>query len=131
MNRLFLILCRNRFQRTNSSYFARRNYLIKNRIQASTKHLGPGSDPIKKNGRPQYHPFEDIAKSTSANCGDAILTSEETARTIIEVQQGISFLISRCDSKKEGILMEKSHKFDQQLDSYFSVCSCCFQVLLS
>lgn len=73
--------------------------------------MGPGSDPIKQNGRPQYHPFEDIAKSTSANCGDAILTSEETARTIIQVQQRIRLLIGTSVSKNVGILMEKSHKF--------------------
>ena len=65
---------------------------MKNRIRACTKHLGPGSDPIKPNGKPQYHPFEEIAKATPMGGGDARLTSEETARTIIEVHHSIHFL---------------------------------------
>ncbi|XP_048325613.1 uncharacterized protein At3g49140 isoform X2 [Ziziphus jujuba] len=114
----------NRFQRTNSSYFARRNYLIKNRIQASTKHLGPGSDPIKKNGRPQYHPFEDIAKSTSANCGDAILTSEETARTIIEVNSKATLMFSGLidDEVHENVFLpDLPYVTDEHGNIYFQV----------
>ena len=99
---IFFLTCRNRFQRTNSSQLARRNNPVKKRIQASTKRLGSGSDPMKQNGKPQYHPFEEIAKATSGNIEDARLTPAETTRTIIEVQRFIHLLIGGSDSNKEG-----------------------------
>uniref|UniRef100_A0A0R0FS83 Uncharacterized protein n=1 Tax=Glycine max TaxID=3847 RepID=A0A0R0FS83_SOYBN len=64
--------------------FTRRNKLVKNRIRASSEHLGSAQDPLKKNEKPSYHPFEEVAVSTSENSEDATLTAAETSRTIIE-----------------------------------------------
>lgn len=63
----------------------RRTSRLRNRTRVSAEHLGSASDPGKQNGRPWYHPFEDISKSASENSGDARLTDAETARTVIEV----------------------------------------------
>ena len=51
----------------------------------TAEHLGSASDPTKQNGRPHYHPFEEIGEATSKNIDDATLTAAETSRTIIEV----------------------------------------------
>ncbi|KAJ0099105.1 hypothetical protein Patl1_20230 [Pistacia atlantica] len=79
----------NKFQRLNGNSFVRRTSLIRNRTRASAEYLGSASDPVKQNGRPRYHPFEDIAESTSENSGDARLTDAETTRTVIEVLYGV------------------------------------------
>lgn len=76
---------RSRIRRSNNDSVAKRSNCVKNGIRASTEQLGPGSEPAKPNGRPQYHPFEDIAEATLDNVGAARLTSAESARTIIEV----------------------------------------------
>lgn len=47
--------------------------------------MGSAEDPVKQNGKPSYHPFEEIANSASESGGDARLTAAETSRTIIEV----------------------------------------------
>lgn len=70
--------------------FTRRNKLVKNRIRASSDHPG-AQEPVKKNEKSSYHPFEEIAVSTSENSGDARLTGAETSRTIIEVLICINF----------------------------------------
>lgn len=57
----------------------RRSNVTKKRIQASA------SDPVKKNERTSYHPFEDIADSMLEKGEEARLTAAETSRTIIEV----------------------------------------------
>ncbi|KAI4347597.1 hypothetical protein L6164_008398 [Bauhinia variegata] len=76
---------RGRFQKSNGSPFTRRSKLVNYRIRASAEHLGSAQDPAKQNGKPSYHPFEELTESTSENNGDARLTAEETSRTIIEV----------------------------------------------
>lgn len=64
---------------------------MKNRIRASSGHLGSASGPSKPtDGRLQYHPFEEIVESISENTGDAMLSPQETARTIVEVSFWIS-----------------------------------------
>ncbi|KAK9028311.1 hypothetical protein V6N11_068118 [Hibiscus sabdariffa] len=72
---------------------------IKNNIRATTKHLGSTSDPPKQNGRPNYHPFEEIGESTSKNSDDATLTAAETSRTIIEsvCMANVDYLMSFSD----------------------------------
>lgn len=71
--------------------FTRRNKLVKNRIRASLEHLGSAQDPVKKNEKSSYHPFEELAVSSSENTEDATLTAAETSRTIIEVLSCINF----------------------------------------
>ncbi|XP_022736416.1 uncharacterized protein At3g49140-like isoform X2 [Durio zibethinus] len=83
----------NRFQRLNSAFLSRRT-LIKNNIRATTEHLGSPSDPTKQNGRPHYHPFEEIGESTSKNRDDATLTAAETSRTIIEVNSKATLMFT-------------------------------------
>lgn len=80
------LTCRGRIRRSKHyDSVAKRSNCVKNGIRAATEQLGPGSEPVKPNGRPQYHPFEDIAEATLDNVGAARLTSAESARTIIEV----------------------------------------------
>ena len=75
-----------RIRRSKSDSVAKRSSsCVKNGIRAATEQLGPGSEPVKPNGRPQYHPFEDIAEASLDNVGAARLTSAESARTVIEV----------------------------------------------
>ncbi|GMJ13586.1 hypothetical protein like AT5G24060 [Hibiscus trionum] len=81
----------NGFGRLNSASLSRR---IKNNIRATAEHLGSASDPAKQNGRPNYHPFEEIGESTSKNSDDATLTPAETSRTIIEVNSKATVLFS-------------------------------------
>jgi len=65
--------------------FTRRNKLVKNRIRVSSQHPGSDQEPVKKNEKPSYHPFEEIAASTSEISEDVRLTAAETSRTVIEV----------------------------------------------
>ncbi|XP_062120316.1 uncharacterized protein At3g49140-like [Humulus lupulus] len=112
-----------RYRRTNSAS-PRKCHIIKNRIHASTKHLGPGSDPIKQNGRPQYHPFEDIAKLTPENGAGARLTSAETARTIIEVNSKATLMFSNLmnDEISESMFWpELPYVTDERGNIYFHV----------
>ncbi|XP_065869172.1 uncharacterized protein At3g49140-like [Euphorbia lathyris] len=75
-----------KFGRLNGGCLLRRSSLLKNRIRASSENLSSDSDPSKQNdSRRNYHPFEEIAESTSGNDGDAMLTAQETSRTIVEV----------------------------------------------
>ncbi|MED6173462.1 hypothetical protein PIB30_059704 [Stylosanthes scabra] len=74
-----------RCQKSSGIRFRRMNKLVpvKNSIHASTEYLGSAPDPIKKNVKSSYHPFEEFAQPE--NSGDARPTSAETSRTIIEV----------------------------------------------
>ncbi|KAL5567883.1 hypothetical protein UlMin_024458 [Ulmus minor] len=113
-----------RFRRTNCGFITRRSNLIKNRIRACTRQLGPGSDPIKPNGKPQYHPFEEIAKSTLENGEDALLTSSETARTIIEVNSKATVMLSSLinDEVQENVIWpELPYVTDEHGNIYFQV----------
>ncbi|KAL5744706.1 hypothetical protein ACOSQ2_027822 [Xanthoceras sorbifolium] len=82
-------------RRLNGSSVRRRSSLVKNGIRASAEHLGSASDPVKQNGRPWYHPSEDIAESTSENREDARLTAAETTRTVIEVNSKATLMITQ------------------------------------
>ena len=85
MLRVWGLVCRSRIRRSKSDSVAKRSKCLKNGIRAATEQLGPGKEPVKPNGRPQYHPFEDIAEAALDSAGTARLTSAESARTIIEV----------------------------------------------
>ncbi|XP_038683093.1 uncharacterized protein At3g49140-like [Tripterygium wilfordii] len=74
-----------RLRRLMGGSILRKSKLLRKSIRASTEYLGSAPDPSKQNRRQRYHPFEDIAESTSENSGDARLTAAETTRTIIEV----------------------------------------------
>lgn len=74
--------------------FTRRNKLVKNRFRASSEHPGSAQEPVKKNEKPSYHPFEEIAASTSENSGDVRLTAAETSRTVIEVNSKATMVFS-------------------------------------
>ncbi|RDY09126.1 hypothetical protein CR513_06558, partial [Mucuna pruriens] len=83
-----------RSKKYTSTPFTRRNKLVKNRIRASSEHLGSAQDPVKKNEKSSYHPFEEVAASTSENSEDATLTAAETSRTIIEVNSKATLMFS-------------------------------------
>ncbi|KAK9181870.1 hypothetical protein WN944_025011 [Citrus x changshan-huyou] len=78
----------NRFRRVNGNPCITRSNVTKKRIQASA------SDPVKKNERTRYHPFEDIADSTLKNGEEARLTAAETSRTIIEVNSTATLMFT-------------------------------------
>jgi hypothetical protein len=59
---------------------------VKNRIRVSSQHPSSDQEPVKKNEKPSYHPFEEIAASTLEISEDVRLTAAETSRTVIEVQ---------------------------------------------
>ncbi|XLS70349.1 hypothetical protein HN51_027214 [Arachis hypogaea] len=81
-------------QKCSGIRFTRRNKLVpvKNSIRASTEYLGSAPDPIKKNVKSSYHPFEEFAQPE--NSGDARPTSAETSRTIIEVNSKATLVFS-------------------------------------
>ncbi|GAU29205.1 hypothetical protein TSUD_361950 [Trifolium subterraneum] len=74
--------------------FTRRNKLLKNRIRVSSEHPGSDQEPVKKNEKPTYHPFEEIAASTLENSEDVRLTAAETSRTVIEVNSKATMVFS-------------------------------------
>ncbi|KAJ0043438.1 hypothetical protein Pint_17552 [Pistacia integerrima] len=114
----------NRFQRLNGNSFVRRTSLIRNRTRASAEHLGSASDPVKQNGRPRYHPFEDIAESTSENCGDARLTDAETTRTVIEVNSKATLMITNLinDEVDDNVIWpDLPYVTDEHGNIYFQV----------
>ncbi|KAK7283599.1 hypothetical protein RIF29_13223 [Crotalaria pallida] len=104
--------------------FTRKNKLVKNRVQASSEHLGSAQDPGKKNEKPSYHPSEEIAVSTSENSGDARLTAAETSRTIIEVNSKATLMFSSLidDEGHENIIWpDLPYLTDEHGHMYFQV----------
>ncbi|XP_044505475.1 uncharacterized protein At3g49140-like isoform X2 [Mangifera indica] len=115
---------RNRFQRLNGNSFMRRTSRIRNRTRVSAEHLGSASDPGKQNGRPWYHPFEDISKSASENSGDARLTDAETARTVIEVNGKATMMFTDLinDEVHDNVIWsEVPYLTDEHGNIYFQV----------
>lgn len=74
--------------------FPRRNKLVKNRIRVSSQHPSSDQEPVKKNEKPSYHPFEEIAASTLEISEDVRLTAAETSRTVIEVNSKATMVFS-------------------------------------
>ncbi|KAL5582155.1 hypothetical protein UlMin_014597 [Ulmus minor] len=102
--RIDVLICRSRFRRTNCGFITRRSNLIKNRIR--------------------YHPFEEIAKSTLENGEDALLTSSETARTIIEVNSKATVMLSSLinnEVQENVIWPELPYVTDEHGNIYFQV----------
>ncbi|PQM40222.1 uncharacterized protein Pyn_05081 [Prunus yedoensis var. nudiflora] len=116
---------RSRIRRSKNGSVAKRSNFVKNRpIQASLGQLGPGSEPIKPNGRPQYHPFEDIAESKLETNGTARLTAAESARTIIEVNSKSTLMFSSLinDEVHENIICpDLPYVTDEHGNIYFQV----------
>lgn len=114
----------NRIQRLKGRSLTRRNTLIKHRTRASVEHLDSAWDPKKQNGTSQYHPDEEIAESMSENSGDARLTTAETSRTIIEVNNKATLLFSSLinDEVHENILLpDLPYVTDEHGNIYFQV----------
>ncbi|XP_058779145.1 uncharacterized protein At3g49140 isoform X2 [Vicia villosa] len=83
-----------RSKKYSGTPFTRRNKLVKNRIRVSSEHPGSDQEPLKKNEKSSYHPFEEIAASTLENSGDDRLTAAETSRTVIEVNSKATMVLS-------------------------------------
>ncbi|OAY30324.1 uncharacterized protein At3g49140 isoform X1 [Manihot esculenta] len=113
-----------RRRRLNGGSFLRSN-LLKNRIRASSGHLGSASGPSKPtDGRLQYHPFEEIVESTSENTGDAMLSPQETARTIVEVNSKAILMLTGLingDIHENIIWPDLPYVTDEQGNIYFQV----------
>ncbi|KAK7380401.1 hypothetical protein VNO78_32911 [Psophocarpus tetragonolobus] len=102
--------------------FKRKNKLVKNRIRASSDHLGSAQDPVKE--KPSYHPFEEVAVSTSENSEDTVLTVAETSRTIIEVNRKATLMFSSLlsDEFHENIIWpDLPYLTDEHGNIYFQV----------
>ncbi|KAJ4823717.1 hypothetical protein Tsubulata_032135 [Turnera subulata] len=86
----------NRFRRGSAGSFLRNsNSHLKSRIRVSAEHLDSASDHSPKQiGTSRYHPFEEIGKSISENDeGDAILSAQERARTIVELNSKATLIL--------------------------------------
>ncbi|XWS50443.1 hypothetical protein CRYUN_Cryun12cG0088100 [Craigia yunnanensis] len=113
----------NRFGRLNTASLWRRT-LIKNRTRATADHLGSASDPTKQNGRPHYHPFEEIREATSKSINDATLTAAEASRTIIEVNSKATIMFTGMidDEVHENIMWpDLPYVTDEHGNVYFQV----------
>lgn len=113
----------NRFRRVNSASLSRRT-VVKNKIRATAEQLGSASDPTEQNGRPHYHPFEEIGEATSKNNNDAALTAAETSRTIIEVNSKATLMFTGMinDEIHENIMWpDLPYATDEHGNVYFQV----------
>ncbi|EEF49042.1 conserved hypothetical protein [Ricinus communis] len=102
-----------KFGRLDRGSFLRRS--LKKTIRASLE---------QNDGRRQYHPFEDIAESTSENSGDAMLTPQEIARTIVEVNSKATLMLTGLinDDIHENIIWpDVPYVTDEQGNIYFQV----------
>ncbi|KAM1232192.1 hypothetical protein ACFX13_042774 [Malus domestica] len=114
----------NRIRRSKNGSVAKKGSFVKSGIRASAGQLGPGSEPVKPNGRPQYHPFEDIAESTLDTSGAARLTAAESARTLIEVNSKATLMFTSLinDEVHENILCpDLPYVTDEHGNIYFQV----------
>ncbi|CAK7338728.1 unnamed protein product [Dovyalis caffra] len=114
----------NKFQRLNGGSFLRRSSHLKSKTQASAESLDSNLDSSKQNGRLQYHPSEEIAESTSETSIDAILTPQETSRTIVEVKSKATLMLTGMidDDIHENIIWpDLSYVTDEHGNIYFQV----------
>ncbi|KAG6743404.1 hypothetical protein POTOM_054358 [Populus tomentosa] len=84
----------NKFRRLNDLSFLRRSSHLKSKIQASAENLDSNLDSSKQNGKLKYHPSEGIAESTSETSSDAMLTPQETCRTIVEAKSKATLMLT-------------------------------------
>ncbi|KAJ7969869.1 Pentatricopeptide repeat (PPR) superfamily protein [Quillaja saponaria] len=109
----------NGFRRINGIPLAKRKTLVKKGIRASAKSLASAAEPLK-NGKPSYHPFEEIEESKIVNTEDARLTAAETSRTIIEVNSKATLMIN--DEVHDNIICpDLPYSTDEHGNVYFQV----------
>ncbi|CAF2110499.1 unnamed protein product [Brassica oleracea var. botrytis] len=107
----------------NSDYLTKK-HPRKNRTQATAEYVDSASDPEKQTGKSRYHPSEDIRASLPQNAGDSRLSPAETTRTIIEVNNKGTLMLtgSTGDGVLENILWpDIPYITDQNGNLYFQV----------
>ncbi|WCJ36733.1 Pentatricopeptide repeat (PPR) superfamily protein [Euphorbia peplus] len=118
-------IIRSKLHMLNGGCLLRRSRVLKNRIRASSEHLSSASDSSKKNdSRRNYHPFEEIGESISGNDGDAMLTAQETSRTIVEVNSKATIILTCLIDNEihENIIWpELPYVTDEHGNIYFQV----------
>ncbi|CAD5325274.1 unnamed protein product [Arabidopsis thaliana] len=111
------------FLKYNSDYITRK-HLRKNRTQATAEYVDSASDPEKQTGKSRYHPSEEIRASLPQNDGDSRLSPAETTRTIIEVNNKGTLMLTGSigDGVHENILWpDIPYITDQNGNLYFQV----------
>ncbi|XP_050221430.1 uncharacterized protein At3g49140-like [Mercurialis annua] len=113
-------------RRLYGSSLVRRGSLLKSRIRACSEKLGSSSDSSKQNvGKSQYHPFEEMAEKISLNdSGDTVLTPQETARTVVEVNSKATLALTGLinDAIHENIIWpDLPYVTDEHGNIYFQV----------
>ncbi|CAA7056024.1 unnamed protein product [Microthlaspi erraticum] len=101
-----------------------RKHPRKNRTQATAEYLDSASDPEKQTGKSRYHPSEEIKASLPQNAGDSRLSPAETTRTIIEVNNKGTLMLTGSigDGVHENILWpDIPYITDQNGNLYFQV----------
>nr|XP_034898874.1 uncharacterized protein At3g49140-like isoform X2 [Populus alba] len=114
----------NKFRRLNDVSFLRRSSHLKSKIQASAENLDSNLDSSKQNGKLKYHPSEGIAESTSETSSDAMLTPQETCRTIVEAKSKATLMLTGVinDDIHENIIWpDLPYVTDEHGNIYFQV----------
>ncbi|KAJ4890315.1 Uncharacterized protein Rs2_30063 [Raphanus sativus] len=107
----------------NNDYLTKK-HPRKNRTQATAEYVDSASDPEKQTGKSRYHPSEDIRASLPQNAGGSRLSPAETTRTIIEVNNKGTLMLtgSTGDGVLENILWpDIPYITDQNGNLYFQV----------
>ncbi|KAB5516864.1 hypothetical protein DKX38_027512 [Salix brachista] len=115
---------RNKFGRLNGVSFIRRSSHLKSKIQASAENLDSNLDSSKQNGKLEYHPSEGIGESTSETSSDAMLTPQETCRTIVEAKSKATLMLTGVinDDIHENIIWpDLPYVTDEHGNIYFQV----------
>ncbi|KAF9683774.1 hypothetical protein SADUNF_Sadunf04G0049300 [Salix dunnii] len=113
----------NKFQRLNGGSFLRSSHL-KSKTQASAENLDSNLESSEQNGKLQYHPFEDIAVSTSETSCDAMLAPQETSRTIVEAKSKATLMLTGLindDFHENLIWPDLPYVTDEHGNIYFQV----------
>ncbi|CAH8360330.1 unnamed protein product [Eruca vesicaria subsp. sativa] len=107
----------------NNDYLTKK-YSRKNRTQATAEYVDSASDPEKQTEKSRYHPSEEIRASLPQNAGDSRLSPAETTRTIIEVNNKGTLMLtgSTGGGVLENILWpDIPYITDQNGNLYFQV----------
>ncbi|KAF9664230.1 hypothetical protein SADUNF_Sadunf17G0134500 [Salix dunnii] len=115
---------RNKFERLNGVSFLRRSSHLKSKIQASAENLDSNLDSSKQNGKLEYHPSEGIGELTSETISDAMLTPQETCRTIVEAKSKATLMLTGVinDDIHENIIWpDLPYVTDEHGNIYFQV----------
>ncbi|KAJ6735342.1 CREG1 PROTEIN [Salix purpurea] len=114
----------NKFGRLNGVSFVRRSSHLKSKIQASAENSDSNLDSSKQNGKLEYHPSEGIGESTSETSSDAMLTPQETCRTIVEAKSKATLMLTGVinDDIHENIIWpDLPYVTDEHGNIYFQV----------